>query len=78
MILPDDLDAYLESLTPQKFQAAAATSGSNAVASITMPTFETTSRVELSNDLGALGMPDAFDPSTRRLLGHRRQTGPAS
>ena len=62
VILPDHLDAYLESLTPQKFDAAAATSQSTAVAAVTMPTFETTSRFELNGDLQSLGMPDAFDP----------------
>jgi serpin B len=61
VILPDDLDAYVASLTAETFQAAAATKESNAWMSLTIPTFDTTSRTQLDEPLKALGMPDAFD-----------------
>jgi serpin B len=61
VIAPDDLNAYVASLTLDRFQDAASTSRESAWASLTMPTFDTTSRVDLSTPLAALGMPAAFD-----------------
>lgn len=68
VIMPDDLNAYVASLTPEKFQAAATTT-ENAWLSLTMPTFETTTRVGLNDPLRALGMPDAFEPERADFSG---------
>jgi serpin B len=65
VVLPDDLDAYVASLTPERFRSADATSEGHLWDSLSLPSFETTSRVTLDDSLKALGMPDAFDTTGR-------------
>lgn len=69
VILPNDIDSYVKSLTPQLFDSAAKTDGAHAWLSVKMPTFELTSHVELGDSLEALGMPDAFEPGRADFSG---------
>lgn len=73
VIMPDNLDAYVGSLNPEKFREATAANNERAWESLTMPTFETTSRVELADPLRALGMPDVFSREHADFSGINRR-----
>jgi serpin B len=68
VIVPDDLEAFEASLTPQSIHAIVGAL-QPALVDLTFPKFGIETKVALADVLAAMGMPDAFDPDLADFSG---------
>jgi serpin B len=70
VIVPDDLASFTASLDEPTFEAIAAKlADGTANVTLAFPKFGTETKTDLAEVLGALGMPDAFDPTKADFSG---------